>query len=511
MRCNDISSENRCSQPVECEDAKTPAGALILNSFVGIHQLHASIYQAIGNVQNDVTNQIGTFASIFSPKPKDDLVMMKNILDSALLFISFGSSAIFNVVLKDMKNVILRGMMADMSGASMASIGSFYKTNIASSITEQGLMTQNTIDSFLGYIMNAWKGMEADYLKSLFSVNNTGTYTLHEIIKGGVMATSMNSLDLSSTIIDVKKTLYGMLIPFAWSVSQVECRPFIWRTDNPCDESSSDGTTIDESIRYWIVDGDAVIQTSVCYESKLHFLLNSHRWSTQQQAFNPLPGGDSKTLDGIQWGGITIRDIVESSVRGWAEHNNTNHYPARDHNTILEGFGSEPLGVRDPGFFNFPVCGGSARVMFEFMSHYEDSPSPCSMPKEFSVAEGYNKHGTDVIVYEDNVWGKRILVNGKTASHTMSGKFLNIPDQGTPESTATIYARFDKHNYVAEKVIPACKITATWPRSWPDLIFEDSCIRETRPQNEEQMFKVCCSDEINTDSVPNPYLGAWEE
>ncbi|KAJ5185321.1 hypothetical protein N7472_010161 [Penicillium cf. griseofulvum] len=456
MRCNDISSENRCSQPVECEDAKTPAGALILNSFVGIHQLHASIYQAIGNVQNDVTNQIGTFASIFSPKPKDDLVMMKNILDSALLFISFGSSAIFNVVLKDMKNVILRGMMADMSGASMASIGSFYKTNIASSITEQGLMTQNTIDSFLGYIMNAWKGMEADYLKSLFSVNNTGTYTLHEIIKGGVMATSMNSLDLSSTIIDVKKTLYGMLIPFAWSVSQVECRPFIWLS-------------------------------------------------------TPLPGGDSKTLDGIQWGGITIRDIVESSVRGWAEHNNTNHYPARDHNTILEGFGSEPLGVRDPGFFNFPVCGGSARVMFEFMSHYEDSPSPCSMPKEFSVAEGYNKHGTDVIVYEDNVWGKRILVNGKTASHTMSGKFLNIPDQGTPESTATIYARFDKHNYVAEKVIPACKITATWPRSWPDLIFEDSCIRETRPQNEEQMFKVCCSDEINTDSVPNPYLGAWEE
>ncbi|KAJ5436438.1 hypothetical protein N7445_007323 [Penicillium cf. griseofulvum] len=446
MRCNDISSENRCSQPVECEDAKTPAG------FVGIHQLHASIYQAIGNVQNDVTNQIGTFASIFSPKPKDDLVMMKNILDSALLFISFGSSAIFNVVLKDMKNVILRGMMADMSGASMASIGSFYKTNIASSITEQGLMTQNTIDSFLGYIMNAWKGMEADYLKSLFSVNNTGTYTLHEIIKGGVMATSMNSLDLSSTIIDVKKTLYGMLIPFAWSVSQVECRPFIWLS-------------------------------------------------------TPLPGGDSKTLDGIQWGGITIRDIVESSVRGWAEHNNTNHYPARDHNTILEGFGSEPLGVRDPGFFNFPVCGGSARVMFEFMSHYEDSPSPCSMPKEFSVAEGYNKHGTDVIVYEDNVWGKRILVNGKTASHTMS----DIPDQGTPESTATIYARFDKHNYVAEKVIPACKITATWPRSWPDLIFEDSCIRETRPQNEEQMFKVCCSDEINTDSVPNPYLGAWEE
>jgi hypothetical protein len=77
--------------------------------------------------------------------------------------------------------------------------------------------------------MDAWKGMEADYLKSLFSVHNNGTYTLHEIIKVGMMTTSMNHLDLSSTVTDVKKTLYGMLIPFAWSVSQVECRPFIWK------------------------------------------------------------------------------------------------------------------------------------------------------------------------------------------------------------------------------------------------------------------------------------------
>ncbi|KAJ5188986.1 hypothetical protein N7472_008000 [Penicillium cf. griseofulvum] len=39
MRCSDIATENRCSQPVECKDATIPAGALVLHGFAGIHQV----------------------------------------------------------------------------------------------------------------------------------------------------------------------------------------------------------------------------------------------------------------------------------------------------------------------------------------------------------------------------------------------------------------------------------------------------------------------------------------
>ncbi|KAJ5385301.1 hypothetical protein N7517_003212 [Penicillium concentricum] len=512
LRCSDIGTENRCSQPVECEHASTPAGAQILNAFVGIHQLHASTFQAIGNVQDDVTNDIGTFTSTFAPKPKDELIMLKNFLDSAMLLISFGSSLIFNVVLQDMKNVILRGLTVDMTAASMGSIGSFYKTNVKGAI--EGLQVQNTIDSFLGYTMNAWKGIESDYLKTLFSADNTDTDALYKIIDGGVIGASMKGLDLSSTIKDVKKTLYGVLIPFAWTVSQTESRPFIWRTADPCDESSTEGRTIREETLYYINGGTEAASTAVCYENRLHFLLNSHRWNTQMHAFNPLQGGDKITLDGVKWGGITIQDIVESSVRGWANNGNKNGYARPDINNILDGFGSEPLNIREPGFFNFPVC-ENARSIFDDLAYYEHSSSPCSMSVEFSDSEGYNKDGTNIRVWDNNLEGDNkfshalsIVIDGVKVSATMSDGVRNIADQGTAESTATIYAIFDKNNHLDEKVIPACKIVAKWPRSWPELRFVDDCLVEVQPQNRQDMYKKCCADQPpNTDLVTNPWFG----
>jgi hypothetical protein len=76
--------------------------------------------------------------------------------------------------------------------------------------------------------MNAWKGIESDYLDDLFSDKNTDTNTLYNMINNGAMGEIMDTLDLNDTSNDVKKILYGQMIPYAWSVSQDNVHPFIW-------------------------------------------------------------------------------------------------------------------------------------------------------------------------------------------------------------------------------------------------------------------------------------------
>ncbi|KAJ5515142.1 hypothetical protein N7463_004694 [Penicillium fimorum] len=483
MRCSDIATENRCSQPVECQDATIPAGSLILNGFAGIHQLHASAFQAIGNVQADVSNNIGSFTSTFSPQPVDKGALLKNIFDSMALVIGLGSSVVFNVALKQMENVIVKAIMADTLAAGMSAVGSFYKTNMKGAI--EGLQVQNTIDSFLGETMNTWKGIESSYLESLFSKSNPDTDTLYTMINNGAMGAIMDALDLNSTSNDVKKILYGQMIPFAWSVSQDQARPFIWRSDDSCDETTK---SIPRSAGDLIGDPTLPAKINVCYDGKLHYLLNGH--GKDSYMLSALPGGDHLTLDGTEWGGIIIEDIIESSVSGWAKHGNQNGYPRPDVNSVVTTFGGDVPSVRTPGFFNLPVC-TDVSVIRETLKHGDgNSPYwPCANP------EGYTKSGTDIHVKKGC-----IVINDAKRCETWGGPY-NVADQNQADSNATIYSKFDGDNTLDAKVTPGCKLMAKWPRGYGDLDFEDDCLKD-----HNNKYSVCCTDQtINTDIVINPY------
>jgi hypothetical protein len=75
--------------------------------------------------------------------------------------------------------------------------------------------------------MKGWKKLESDYLRNLFW-DNADTDSLYALINNGTMGAVMDTLDLSSTSQDVQKILFGQMIPFAWSASLDEVRPFIW-------------------------------------------------------------------------------------------------------------------------------------------------------------------------------------------------------------------------------------------------------------------------------------------
>lgn len=78
--------------------------------------------------------------------------------------------------------------------------------------------------------MSAWKGIESGYLEAIFSGNagSNGTDALYAMINNGAMGEVMNNINLNGTSKDVQKILYGQMIPYAWSVSPDQARPFIW-------------------------------------------------------------------------------------------------------------------------------------------------------------------------------------------------------------------------------------------------------------------------------------------
>ncbi|KAK4866932.1 hypothetical protein LT330_008095 [Penicillium expansum] len=427
MRCGDIRSENRCSLPVDCQDATIPAGAVILNGFAGIHELHAMAFQVIGGVQADVMDQIDTFTSTFAPQPPNTSLLQKNIFDAAALIFSFGTSILFNVALKQMENVIAKAIIADMTGSVFGIATSYYKTNMKGAI--EGLQVQNTLSSFLGQIIN-------------------GTDALYAMINNGAMGEAMNNINLNGTSKDVQKILYGQMIP----QSEDEC----------------DGTTksIPQDTADFVSSANAV-RTNVCYNGKIHNVLNAHSIAGTGFPASALPGGDHTTLDGTNWGGIILEDIVESCVSGWTNNNYQNGYPRPDFNTIVDSFGGDVPSVRTPGFMSLPVCTNASAIIDTMQLGNGDSPYwPCEDP------EGYTASGTNI-----HVSSGCILINDSKRCQTWGGAY-NVADQNTASSTATIYAMFDGNNNLNAKVIPGCKIMASWPHSYGDLDFTDNCLKD---------------------------------
>ncbi|KGO41986.1 hypothetical protein PEX1_091210 [Penicillium expansum] len=180
-----------------------------------------------------------------------------------------------------------------------------------------------------------------------------------------------------------------------------------------------------------------------------------------------LPGGDHTTLDGTNWGGIILEDIVESCVSGWTNNNYQNGYPRPDFNTIVDSFGGDVPSVRTPGFMSLPVCTNASAIIDTMQLGNGDSPYwPCEDP------EGYTASGTNI-----HVSSGCILINDSKRCQTWGGAY-NVADQNTASSTATIYAMFDGNNNLNAKVIPGCKIMASWPRSYGDLDFTDNCLKD---------------------------------
>ncbi|KAA8651287.1 uncharacterized protein ATNIH1004_000168 [Aspergillus tanneri] len=476
MRCFDISSENACAQPVQCQNPIIPAGSQILTGFVGIHQ-------AIQTVQANVTNQIGVFTSTFSPLVHDSSHDIKMAIDVVQLITTFGASLLFNTLFK--LGTLATDMGHEMIATSIGSAGTFYKENMNAI---NPLDAQNGLSSFLGQMMSRWQGIEADYLDSIFSGHgeNGTTTDLYNQIKYGAMLPIINELKLTDTLPQVEKVVYGQLIQAAWKNLPDGSKPFIWASGEACGKSFPSDISR-------VLPTDVAVKANVCQDGQWFFVLSAPPSSTPGSSSvtaNALPGGDHKTLDGSQWGGVILEDIVASSVGGFKKFGGNSYTSSAVTDHIFTDFGQQAPNIRDPGFFSIRVCQGSAMDMQSGLNGDPKNPEfPCYTPN-------YNSDGTNIFVNS----GYIVINDSPRCPVGPDTPGYNVQAGPGSNSTATIYAKFDGSNNMDQEVTPGCKLQATWPANYGDLHYgQDDCLHDMNGK-----YTQCCT-ETTTDRVINPY------
>lgn len=174
-------------------------------------------------------------------------------------------------------------------------------------------------------------------------------------------------------------------------MANTHCR----RSQSDCDENTKDIQFDTDKQSYQFFTNDVATKTYVCYKGKATYLLNALD-PEDKDGYNPqlLPGGDLFNLDGTKWGGVTLADIVESSVEGWATNNKKNGWARPNVQDIVTEFGETQYSIRTPGFFNIPVCESEKDITFNLNDKRVDKSAPfwpCNPP------ENYRSEGTDIV------------------------------------------------------------------------------------------------------------------
>lgn len=162
------------------------------------------------------------------------------------------------------------------------------------------------------------------------------------------------------------------------------------RTDGDCDENTK---SLPQELHNPLPQKDAV-DVNVCHDGKVHYVVSAYYRKYKDYGLAPLPGGVHSSLDGSKWGGITLEQIVASSVAGWNNNNQKNGYPRPNMDDIIGKFGKENIDLSMAGFFSLPICTGRYEegIEVKLTSGNRNDPSwPCDS------AEGYSGSGTNIV------------------------------------------------------------------------------------------------------------------
>lgn len=165
------------------------------------------------------------------------------------------------------------------------------------------------------------------------------------------------------------------------------------RSQYDCDENTKDIQFDLDGQSYQFFTNEVAVKTYICYKGKATYLLNAID-PDDKNGKNPqlLPGGDHDNLDGTKWGGVTVADIVESSVEGWVSNNKKNGWARPNVNDIVSEFGEKTYSIRTPGFFDIPVCESEKDITTNMYKGDSSAPFwPCNPP------ENYNGKGTNIV------------------------------------------------------------------------------------------------------------------
>ncbi|CAH0050780.1 unnamed protein product [Clonostachys solani] len=384
MDCEELADDNGCKKNTECnEQAAGPAEFLILNSFRELSSMLWNMYESLGVAQSNINSNMGTFAKTYAPVKKETFSILV-ILDLATLGYAAMAAPIWNKWIKNIdwatKNAndfdTVKDFVNDMTyqGVTLA------KDILSSSGDE--LTAGDELSTRAAAMINALRSSLTNYAATIFSGDDTPTKLLTKIFASGKLISPQLKTESSESMSGgFERSLYALLIPMAWKLSERELNPFV-------DLSETD-------LSYGI-DEDAFKTEVVCDTStdRKYILLSSEDPGGSCSKtfgcpdFKALPG--SNVLGASIYGNVSREDIVLGSLATFNKRSGYNVDGQQSYNnkTSLEEWGDTienlaDVDIRAPYIFTLPIC-TLTQARKNLNALYSDDPSdrpyyfPCS-------------------------------------------------------------------------------------------------------------------------------------
>ncbi|KAL5340419.1 hypothetical protein BJX70DRAFT_360948 [Aspergillus crustosus] len=387
MECGNLEPFNNCHDTNQClVGDRGAASFMIMNSFISISQTLYNLYDAMKTAADDVEGSIGRFSETFAPIIEDGLNILV-ILDIVALGYGSVMAPFWNKWAKNWKwskdNSNDYDTMKDFTN-DMTYQGITLAKDL---VNDNPLSIQNALSEQLSALVISWRQTNRDYAKQLFNGSSSSVDRLGKIIANGKMVGPDSPPDVEDVVTAFKKSLYALLVPQAWRISEQKLNPFVIDTGLSCKDAPKD---TDHELR---LDEDTLKEKLICDKKadRAYYLVGAvdpekNCWHGSNtggygcEHFADLPGADKLTgdldkSDGY-WGLVSREDIVFGSLATFKANGNKN----MRHDTETEDWKSPDeweslLGdladgdIRAPYFFNLPVC----RVN-EALSNYFSPP-----------------------------------------------------------------------------------------------------------------------------------------
>jgi hypothetical protein len=170
------------------------------------------------------------------------------------------------------------------------------------------------LSDYMGKMVKTAATAISDTNEYLFNGSATSVADLYRVIdEGHLMESTSTSGDLDAQTA-LEQSLYALLIPYAWSLSNENVHPVVIDTGYDCSDTYP-------SYFHDYIAKDVANTMAVCYNDALYYLLDARSCNidcsgvhgaestacTPTKFFQPF-GVDS--LDGTNWGGITIDNLA---------------------------------------------------------------------------------------------------------------------------------------------------------------------------------------------------------
>ncbi|KAH8645403.1 hypothetical protein BX600DRAFT_391288 [Xylariales sp. PMI_506] len=356
MDCGETSADVGCEAMSECSDVNYPAGYLILNSFVAVHDFLYNAFEACTSAEADMQSSIDAFSSTFA-QIEDVATEVDNILTVLGFFYALVVAPLWVQFAVSDANQNYLSIAKDATGTIISNGVTLLK---ASSIWATPDDNTAELSYYMGQMIKTAATAISGTNTDLFNGSASSVADLYRVIDEGKLSEITSTVGDLGTEAALEHSLYAVMIPYAWSLSNENTHPVVINTGEDCSD-------VWPSILQDYIAEDTANEVAVCYNDVLYYLADardcnvdcSHVYGQGSttcavtKLFAPL-GIDS--LDGTNWGGVTIANLTIAAINGYTSNGNANGWSYNDPTNAADLDSIWDNGINAAGVNTIPVC-----------------------------------------------------------------------------------------------------------------------------------------------------------